>query len=223
MIKFLVVEDDRYINNLLCSYLAKKSYDYASCHDGKEALEAFENNPFDMVISDILMPNMNGYELAREIRNISKDVPILFMTALDDRDAQLKGYELGIDDYVVKPFDMEVLMMKVDALLRRANIQKTRKLIVGNLKMSLDEHTAYVNDEELILTRKEFDILFKLLSFPKRIFTRDQLMNEFWGSDSETTTRSVDVHMNRLREKTSICDGFEIKTVRGLGYKAVLK
>lgn len=223
MIKFLVAEDDKDINKVVCTYLEKYGYEYVTCFDGKEALEEFESQHFDMVISDIMMPNINGFDLAKEIRNINKDIPILFLTALDEKRAQQKGYRLGIDDYVVKPFDADLLMLRVQALLRRANIQKARQLSIGNLSMSLDEHTAYVDGQELSLTSREFDILFKLLSFPKRTFTRSQLLDEFWPFDSETTARSVDVYMVKLRDKTSSCKGFEIVTVHGVGYKVVTK
>lgn len=145
------------------------------------------------------------------------------MTALDDKPSKQYGYKIGIDDYVVKPFDAEILMLRVGALLRRANIERSRELTAGNLRMNKDEHTAYVGGEELPLTVREFDLLFKLLSFPKRTFSRSQLMDEFWDYDSSATSRTVDVYMAKLREKTSGCDGFEILTVHGLGYKAVLK
>ena len=145
------------------------------------------------------------------------------MSALDDKPSKQYGYKIGIDDYVVKPFDAEILMLRVGALLRRANIERSRELTAGNLRMNKDEHTAYVGGEELPLTVREFDLLFKLLSFPKRTFSRSQLMDEFWDYDSSATSRTVDVYMAKLREKTSGCDGFEILTVHGLGYKAVLK
>ena len=145
------------------------------------------------------------------------------MTALDDKPSKQRGFNAGIDDYVVKPFDADILLLRVRALLRRANIEQSRELVAGNLRMNLDEHTAYADGEELPLTVREFDLLFKLLSFPKRTFTRNQLMDEFWDYDSSATSRTVDVYMSKLREKTSVCNGFEILTVHGLGYKAVLK
>lgn len=223
MIKILVAEDDRALNGLVCSYLADSGYETTSCKDGKEALTAFETEKFDMIITDVMMPEIDGFELAKEVRAIDKKIPILFMTALDDKPSKQYGYKLGIDDYVVKPFDTEILMLRVAALLRRANIEKSRELTVGNLSMNKDEHTAYLNGEELPLTVREFDLLYKFLSFPKRAFSRAQLMDEFWDYDSSATSRTVDVYMAKLREKTSLCDGFEIVTVHGLGYKAVLK
>lgn len=223
MIKILVAEDDKALNGLVCSYLTDNGYFPVACYDGKSALEKFEETQFDMVISDIMMPNTDGYELAKAIRLTNKDIPILFMTALDDKPSKQYSYKIGIDDYVVKPFDAEILMLRIGALLRRSKIEKNKELVAGNLRMNSDEHTAYLNGEELPLTVREFDLLFKLLSFPKRTFSRSQLMDEFWDYDSSATSRTVDVYMAKLREKTSACDGFEILTVHGLGYKAVLK
>ncbi|MGN1039958.1 MAG: response regulator transcription factor, partial [Candidatus Fimimonas sp.] len=191
--------------------------------DGAEALSAFNKESFDLVISDVMMPNLDGFSLAQRIREKDKQIPVLFMTALDDKPSKQLGYKLGIDDYVVKPFDIDLLLLRVEALLRRANIQRYKELVVGNLRMNQEEHTAYANGEELPLTVREFDILFKLLSYPKRTFTRTQLMEEFWGFDSSATSRTVDVYVVKLREKTKNCNGFEILTVHGLGYKAVLK
>ncbi len=223
MTKILVAEDDPALNKLICSYLADNGYESISCRDGKEALEAMEQQQVDMIISDIMMPQTDGWELAKTVRLADKNIPILFMTALDDKPSKQYGYKIGIDDYVVKPFDAEILMLRVGALLRRAGIEKSRQLTAGNLRMDADEHTAYVDGEELPLTVREFDLLFKFLSFPKRTFSRSQLMDEFWDYDSSATSRTVDVYMAKLREKTSKCNGFEIVTVHGLGYKAVLK
>lgn len=223
MVKILVAEDDKAINALVRSYLEDNGYEPTSCYDGKEAIDAMENESYDMLISDIMMPNMDGYELAKTVRSLHPEMPILFMTALDDKPSKMYSYKIGIDDYVVKPFDVDVLMLRVAALLRRAKIEKSHELVVGNLTMNVDEHTAYVDGEELALTVREFDLLFKFLSFPKRAFSRSQLMEEFWDYDSSATSRTVDVYMAKLREKTSVCDGFEILTVHGLGYKAVLK
>lgn len=223
MVKILVAEDDKAINGLVCSYLTDSGYEAISCKDGKEALEVFESQSVDMVITDVMMPNVDGFELASKIRLTDKSVPILFMTALGDKPSKQYAYKIGIDDYVEKPFDAEILMLRVAALLRRANVEKSRELTVGNLRMNVDEHTAYVDGKELPLTVREFDLLYKFLSFPKRAFSRTQLMNEFWDYDSSASSRTVDVYMAKLREKTSDCDGFEIVTVHGLGYKAVLK
>lgn len=223
MTKILVAEDDRALNGLVCSYLTRNGYEPTACYNGADALAEAEKQSFDMLISDVMMPCMDGFELAKAVRERDKNIPILFMTALDDKPSKQYGYTIGIDDYVVKPFDAEILMLRVGALLRRAKIDKTRSLTAGNLRMDAEEHTAYLNGEELPLTVREFDLLFKLLSYPKRTFSRSQLMEEFWDYDSSATSRTVDVYMAKLREKTSACDGFEIVTVHGLGYKAVLK
>lgn len=223
MIKILVAEDDKALNALVCSYLTANGYGYRACYNGKEAIGALNEETFGMIITDVMMPGADGFAVAEYVRNTDKFTPILFMTALDDKQSKQLGYKLGIDDYVVKPFDCELLMLRVGALLRRANIERSRELVVGNLRMNKDEHTAYVDGEEISLTVREFDLLFKLLSFPKRTFTRSQLMEEFWDYDSSSTSRTVDVYVVKLREKTSACNGFEIVTVHGLGYKAVLK
>ena len=223
MVKILVAEDDEALRRLVCAGLRNSGYEVCACGDGEEAARTLENEPFDMLITDVMMPKKDGFTLAEEVREQNKHIPILFMTALDDMPSRKRGYRIGIDDYVVKPFDTEVLLLRVGALLRRANIEKSREIAAGNLRMNKDEHAAYLNGEELPLTVREFDLLFKLLSFPKRTFTRAQLMNEFWDYDSSATSRTVDVYMAKLREKTSECDGFEILTVHGLGYKAVLK
>lgn len=223
MIRILVAEDDTAMNKLICSMLAEKGYEPLPCFDGAQAISTYENQPVDMVITDVMMPKADGYELAQEVRRQDRHIPILFMTALDDKISQQRGFRSGADDYVTKPFDADILLLRVEALLRRANIERSRELTAGNLRMNKDEHTAYLNGEELPLTVREFDLLFKLLSFPKRTFTRAQLMDEFWDYDSSATSRTVDVYMSKLREKTAACDGFEILTVHGLGYKAVLR
>lgn len=223
MVKILVAEDDKALNELVCSMLTANGFEAVPCYDGAAALRATEEQSFDMLISDIMMPEMDGFALAERVRRADSHIPILFMTALDDKLSKQRGFNAGIDDYVVKPFDADILILKVRALLRRANIEQSRELVAGNLRMNKDEHTAYVDGEELPLTVREFDLLFKLLSYPKRTFTRTQLMDEFWDYDSSATSRTVDVYMSKLREKTATCDGFEIVTVHGLGYKAVLK
>ena len=223
MIKILVVEDDRAINGLVSGYLRDKGYEVISCYDGEEGISAYEKGGISMIISDIMMPKKDGFALAEDIRATDKTIPILFMTAKDDKPSKMFAYTLGVDDYVVKSFDLDVFILKISAVLRRAGIAEKRALEVGNLTMNAEEHTAYIDGEELPLTVREFDLLFKLLSYPKKTFTRSALMSEFWDYDSSATSRTVDVYMAKLREKTSVCDGFEIVTVHGLGYKAVLK
>lgn len=223
MVKILVVEDDRAINGLVCTCLREHGYDVTACYNGQEGLDAYLGGAYSMIISDIMMPVMDGYALAQEVRAINKDVPILFMTAKDEKESKLYAYKLGVDDYVVKPFDIDVFVMKVGAMLRRAGIAESKTLTVGNLTMNVEEHMAYVDGEEMPMTVREFNLLFKLLSYPKKTFTRSALMDEFWDYDSSATSRTVDVYMAKLREKTSVCDGFDILTVYGLGYKAVLR
>lgn len=223
MIKILLAEDDGELCSLVKAYLNASDYEATACRDGQEALERFLGEKFDMLITDIMMPRKDGFSLARDVRELNKDVPIIFMTARDDKLSKQLGYKTGIDDYVTKPFDIDELVMRVQAILRRSGITESKKLTAGNLTMDSEEHTAYVDGRELPLTVREFDILFKLLSSPKKTFTRSQLMNDLWDYDSSATSRTVDVTMAKLREKTAECDGFEIITMRGLGYKAVLK
>ena len=223
MAKILVVEDDLDLNRILCRTLTNRGYDVTSADNGISALSKTEEQTFDMIITDIMMPKMDGFELADSIRLTNKDIPIIFMTARDDKPSKMLGYSIGIDDYIVKPFDMDILLMKIGAILRRARIEAQNELSVGNFRMNREERSAYIDEEEINLTVREFDILFKLLSYPKKTFTRSALMEEFWDFDSSATSRTVDVYMVKLREKTAAADGFEIQTVHGLGYKLVLK
>ena len=222
MFKLLVVEDDKLLNSSVCMYLETNNFLTTSCYNGAEALNELNNNSYDLIISDIMMPVMDGFTLVEKIRLNNEKIPIIFMTARDDKFSKQIGYKLGIDDYIVKPFDLDELVLKIGAILRRTTIKKNNRLVIGNLLMDNAEHMAYVDDVQLSLTVREFDILFKLLSYPKTTFTRSQLMEEFWDFDSSSTSRTVDVSMAKLREKTSNCNGFEIVTVHGLGYKAVL-
>ncbi len=223
MFKILVLEDDRELNHTVCSYLNQKGFEAVGVYDANEAYDAMYGNMFDMIISDIMMPGIDGFEFAETVREINKEIPILFMTARDDFSAKQKGFKAGIDDYMVKPVDLDELSLRIGALLRRAKIATSRKLTVGNLTLDVDEHTAYLDDEEIVLTVREFNLLYKLLSYPKKTFTRSQLMDEFWDGDTSSGLRTVDVYMTKLRSKFSECDAFEIVTVHGLGYKAVVK
>lgn len=223
MIKILVAEDDKALNDLVCSYLRASGYETTACYDGEQALAEMEKGSFSLLVTDIMMPKTDGFALAEAVRAFDERIPILFMSARDDKPSKLLSYKLGVDDYVVKPFDLDEFVLKIGALLRRARIHADRKLTAGNFTMNAEERAAYIDGEELPLTAREFDLLFKLLSYPKKTFTRSALMNEFWDYDSSATSRTVDVYMAKLREKTSACDGFEIVTVHGLGYKAVFK
>lgn len=223
MFKILVVEDDRALNKSVCSFLCTKGYEATGCYNAEDAYDELYKNIFDLIISDIMMPVVDGFEFAETVRELNKDIPIIFMTAKDDFASKQKGYRLGIDDYITKPVDLEELLLHIGALLRRAKIASSRLLTVGSFKMDMDEHTAYLNDEEIPLTTREFNLLYKLLSYPKKTFTRTQLMDEFWSADTDSGTRTVDVYITKLRSKLSDCKDFEIVTVHGLGYKAVLK
>ena len=222
MIHILVVEDDKDLNQTVCRYLNTQRYNAVGVLSASEAFDRLYAGHFNLIISDIMMPGMDGFEFAKAIRQQDKNIPILFMTARDDFSSKERGYHLGIDDYMVKPIRMEELMLHIEALLRRANIAAERKLIVGDLVLDEDEVSATVAGEPVGLTLREFQILFKLLSYPKRTFTRSQLMDEFAGIESESGLRTVDVHITNLRSKFSHCDAFKIITVRGLGYKAVI-
>ena len=223
MINILVVEDDVKLNYIVCSFLNDNDYNAISCKNAMEAFDRMQEENVNIIISDIMMPEMDGFEFSAIIRKQDKHIPILFMTARDDITSKQKGYEIGIDDYLVKPIEMEELILHVSALLRRANIANEKKLVVGSLTLKQDETTAYIDGEEVQLTVREFSILFKLLSYPKRTFTRAKLMDEFWGYDNESNPRTVDVSITKIRDKLSKCQDIEIMTVRGLGYKAVIR
>ncbi len=223
MFRILVVEDDRELNAQVCEYLDRNGYSAAGCTDANEALNILYNDLYDMIISDIMMPGMDGFEFASRVRENNREMPILFMTARDDFAAKRRGFQIGVDDYMVKPIDLEELLLRVGALLRRAKIMNSHRLEAGNVVLDADERSCTVGGEEISLTAREFNIIYKLLSYPKKTFTRAQLMDEFWDLDSTSTLRTVDVYMTKLRDKFSCTDAFEIVTVRGLGYKAVLK
>lgn len=222
MIHILVVDDDKKINQTVCAWLNDCGFEAKGVLSAAEAYDEMYNQLYELIISDIMMPEVDGFEFARTVREVNKRIPILFMSAKDDLPSKQKGFQLGIDDYMIKPIELAELEMRVRALLRRANIETERKLSVGNLVLDADGMTAEVDGEEIAVATREFNILYKLLSYPKKTFTRAQLMDEFWGVDSDTSLRAVDVYITKLRDKFSECDGFEIKTVRGLGYKAVL-
>ena len=223
MIRILVVEDDAKLNQLVCTYLNDSGFSAKGCLGANDAYDLMYNNLFDMIISDIMMPEVDGFEFAETVRKVNKRIPILFMSAKDDLPSKQKGFRIGIDDYMVKPLELDELLLRVRALLRRANIEMDRKIKAGDLELDADAVSAVANGEEIPVTTREFNILYKLLSYPNKTFSRSQLMDEFWGIDSETTLRAVDVYVTKLRDKFSDCKGFKIVTVRGLGYKAVLE
>ena len=223
MFRILVVEDDKDLNKSVCSFLNHSGYEATGCLNATDAYDAMYETMFDLIVSDIMMPGVDGFEFARNVRELNQEIPILFMTARDDITSKQRGFRIGVDDYMVKPIDLDELFLRIGALLRRAKIASSRKLEVGKFSMDADEFTAELDSEEINLTKREFNILYKLLSYPRKTFTRQQLMDEFWDADSETAPRAVDVYMTKLRQKLAACEDFEIKTVHGLGYKAVIK
>lgn len=223
MFKILIVEDDSELNKTVCSFLNQSGYEAIGCLNAEDAYDKLVDHVIDLIVSDIMMPEIDGFEFAESVREINEDIPILFMTARDDIASKQRGFRIGVDDYMVKPIDLDELFLRIGALLRRAKIASSRKLEIGDFVMDADEHTAYLKGEEIAMTNREFSILYKLLSYPKKTFTRTQLMDEFWDADTETAPRAVDVYMTKLRQKLSACEAFEIVTVHGLGYKAVLK
>ncbi len=223
MFKILVVEDDRDLNRSVCSFLNHSGYEAIGCLNAEDAYDEMYKSTFDLIVSDIMMPNVDGFEFAGNVRALNKDIPILFMTARDDFASKQRGYRIGIDDYMIKPIDLDEMFLRIGALLRRYKIASDRHIEIGNFIIDASERTATLDGEEIPLTAREFDLLYKLLSYPKKTFTRTQLMDEFWDVDTQSGTRTVDVYMTKLRAKLSACDAFEIQTVHGLGYKAVIK
>jgi len=223
MFQILVVEDDKDLNRTVCAFLGSCGYKATGCLSAVEAYDAMYETVFDLILSDIMMPGTDGFEFAENVRALNENIPILFMTARDDLASKQRGYRIGVDDYMVKPIDLDELLLRIGALLRRAKIASSRKLEVGSFIMDADEHTALLDGEEISLTNREFNILYKLLSYPRKTFTRQQLMDEFWDADTDTAPRAVDVYMTKLRSKLARCADFEIKTVHGLGYKAVIR
>ena len=221
MVRILVLEDDKNLNHMVCTFLNDSGFVTKGCLHANEAYDEMYNNLYDMIISDIMMPDIDGFEFAETVRRVNKTIPILFMSAKDDLPSKKKGFQIGIDDYMVKPVELDEMLFRVKALLRRANIEMSRKITMGNLTLDADAMSAEIDGEEINLTTREFNIIYKMLSYPKKTFSRAQLMDEFWGMDSETSLRAVDVYITKLRDKLEHCDGFKIATVRGIGYKVV--
>ena len=224
MFSVLVVEDDNNLRKLMCAALKQNGYMPRPAADGAEALDEMEKYSIDLVISDVMRPSMDGYELTRQLRSARFDMPVLMVTAKESFQDKQSGFMAGADDYMVKPINIDEMILRVGALLRRARLAAERLLIVGDYKLNYDSLTVSVGDEPPeTIPNKEFLLLFKLLSYPNQIFTRRQLLDELWGMESEVDERTVDVHIKRLREKYIPNGSFDIVTVRGLGYKAVKK
>ena len=222
MFKILLVDDDRDFSKAVIAYLGRSGYemDYASTAD--EAYDKIYAQVYDLILSDIMMPGTDGFQFASHIRAINRNIPLLFISALDDISSKHKGFQLGIDDYMVKPIELDELLMRIKAILRRSGIAQSKRLVIGDTVLDREERSAYVSGFEISLTQREFDIVFKLLSYPKKIFSRQALMDEFWDSETTSSTRTVDVYVTKLRDKFSSSKDFEIQTVHGLGYKAVI-
>lgn len=221
MFKILIAEDDIELRQLFYRVLTLHGYSAICVSDGKEALDVLDKEYVDLIISDIMMPNMNGYELASSLRESGITIPILMITAKDSFVDMQMGFASGTDDYMVKPVNVNEMVLRVGALLRRAQMISDRRQTIGNTVLEYDSMTVTANGKSMVLPQKEFMLLYKLTAYPGRIFTRQQLMDDIWGLDSETEPRTVDVHINRLRDRFRDNDDFEIITIRGLGYKAV--
>lgn len=222
MFKILVVEDNKNLRKLMVTYLKRNNYETLEATDGQEALDVIDKNHIDLMICDVMMPNMDGYTLTKELREADYTLPILMATAKETLDDKAEGFSVGADDYMVKPIDMDEMILRVGVLLRRANIINQKKITIKNVVLSYDEFTVTRGKEIYTIPQKEFQLLYKLLSFPNKIFTRQELMDEIWGLDSQTDLRTVDVHIKRLREKFESFEEFEIITIRGVGYKGII-
>ena len=221
MVHVLVVEDDVRFNQIVCASLNAAGYAVQGCTNASEAFDALHDSGADIIISDIMMPGIDGFEFVEDVRRINKRIPILLMTARDDLSAKRQGFRAGIDDYMVKPIDLDELLLRIEALLRRARIEDEKRLTVGKAILDAEEVSVYVDGTPVTLTLREFQIIYKLLSYPRRTFSRAQLMDEFWSGETSASLRAVDVYITRIREKFSGCEDFKIVTVHGLGYKAV--
>lgn len=219
MVNILVVDDNESIRRLMKTYLIRDGYNVFIAADGLEALDLLAQEHIDLIILDIMMPHMDGYTLAKELRALQYNLPLLMITAKETIEDRKKVYAVGTDDYMVKPIDFDEMLLRVAALLRRAKISNENKIVIGDITLDYETLTVTTKTETIMLPQKEFYLLFKLLSYSKRIFTRQELMDEIWGFDSDTDERTVDVHIKRLREKFDKYEEFKIITVRGLGYK----
>ena len=223
MFNVLVVEDDKNLRKLITTCLKKEKYNTYEGIDGIDALDIIDKNYINLIITDIMMPNMDGYELIKELRDANYDIPILLVTAKGTLEDKKEGYKLGADDYIVKPIDIEELPLKVKALLKRANTASEKKIEIGDLVIDYNQLSIKKGNKEYTLAQKEFYLLYKLISVPNVIYTRQEIMEEIWGLENESDYRTVDVHIKRIREKLKDLDEFEIQTIRGIGYKLVIR
>lgn len=223
MFNILVIEDDVKLNKLFCTTLNYNGFHAIPAGDGEEAMDVLDKEYIDLIISDIMMPGMDGYQFVESLRAAEYSQPVLMITAKAGFEDKEKGFNLGIDDYMVKPIDVNEMILRVKALLRRTKIANDREIVCGNTVLNHDALTILFGNEEILLPQKEFNLLYKLVSYPNKIFTRQQLMDELWGMESESDERTVDVHINRLRDRLTNCEDIQIITVRGLGYKVVKK
>ena len=223
MLKILIAEDDRELRQLFSHVLNRHGYTVTGVSNGQEALDAMDKEYFDLLITDIMMPIMDGYELIASLRESGNNIPVLMVTAKNEFDDLRMGFLSGTDDFMVKPINVNEMVLRVSALLRRAQMINDRRLTIGSTLLECDSLTIMTNGGSMILPQKEFMLLYKMASFPGRIFTRQQLMDDIWGYDSSSETHTVDVHIGRLREKFRDNSDFEIVTIRGIGYKVVKK
>lgn len=223
MTKLLVIEDDLPLNHAIVSYLLRNGFQVLSATSVSEGYADLQDNEIDLIISDIMLPGIDGFEMAQTVRKINQEIPILFISALGDMTSKRRGFSSGIDDYLVKPFELDELILRVEALLRRSQSQQSNETTLGDIRLEKEEMSLTIKEKEVILSPKEFKILEKLLERPKKIFTRSELLDDFWGATNETTLRSVDVYIAKLRKVLADSDSFEIQTVHGYGYKGVVK
>ena len=223
MFHILVVEDDRALRELFCTVLSKNGFVYHEARDGVEAWDVLEKQYIDLVVTDIMMPNMNGFEFVKSLRQNGLNMPVLMITAKDTFEDMQSGFLAGTDDYMVKPVNVNEMILRINALLKRAQIVNEKKIRFENAELRYDDLTVCIDGDCSVLPQKEFYILYKLLSNPNRVFTKQQIMDEIWGMDTESDPHTLDVHISRLRERFKDSAQFEIITIRGLGYKAVKK
>ena len=221
MLKILIAEDDRELRRLFAHVLIKNGYTVKEVANGKEALDAIDGDYYDLIISDVMMPVMDGYEFVRMLRDAGNNTPVLMITAKDAFDDMRQGFLSGVDDYMIKPVNVNEMVLRVQALLRRAQMISERKQTIGNTVLECDTFTVTSENESMVLPQKEFMLLYKMASYPGRIFTRQQLMDDVWGYDTDSDTHTVDVHIGRIRDRFKDNKDFKIVTMRGGGYKVV--